>query len=48
MVKKSVEVDCMGYVSSGKNCFRWAAKDDNFTIELETIIAVLDLPVPMN
>ena len=38
----------MAYVSSGKNCFRWPAKDDILTYGLEDIIAVIDPPVPIN
>ena len=38
----------MAYISSRKNCFRWPAKDDIFAFELETIIVVIDLPVPIN
>ena len=48
MVKKSINVKCMAYVSSGKNCFRWPAKDDILTYGLEDIIAVIDPPVPIN
>ena len=33
----------MAYAFSGKNCFRWPAKDDILTYELEVIIAVIDI-----
>ena len=38
----------MAYVSSGKNCFRWPAKDGILTYELEDIMAVIDLPVQIH
>ena len=38
----------MAYVSSGKSCFRWPAKDGIFPYELEDIIAVIDPLVPIN
>ena len=47
MVKENINVKCMAYVSSGKNCFKWPAKDDIFTYGLEDI-AVIDPPIPVN
>ena len=38
----------MAYVSSAKNCVRWAAKYHILTYGLQDIIAVIDPPVPTN
>ena len=38
LFKKAVEIERMTCVSSGKNCFRWPAKDGISTHELEKIL----------